>query len=152
MKSRKFRQAARNGTRKGRIDMSERNQESRCPCCGRHCPAEMPGCERGQAYFSGRSDTPREAHGGHERAGGHGRRGLNGHGRMHERHGFPGGPFHQDASPEGRVLGALRGCGHYLHHSAGADADAGALLSFLSAVEKEQLASLLEKCLAHWQK
>ncbi|MGN1307469.1 MAG: hypothetical protein ACI4V3_07350 [Faecousia sp.] len=47
---------------------------------------------------------------------------------------------------EERVLRLLRKCGHYLHHSAGCDADSATLLSALSEEEKELLAALLSRC------
>lgn len=157
--------------------MSERNEERSCPCCGRHCPAEELSCERGRAYFSGEAAEGGERHGDgepceggafHRNGGPNGEGPFHGHGRPHgegpfhghgaphgdgeprEEGAFHGGPRQQDDSPEGRALGALRGCGHYLHHSAGHGADAKALLSCLTDEEKEQLAALLEKCLSHW--
>lgn len=53
---------------------------------------------------------------------------------------------------EKRTVVAMRKCGHYLHHTAGAKAGISeeALLAVLSKEEKETLCLLLEKCLQDW--
>ncbi|MDD6878444.1 MAG: hypothetical protein PUD44_11815 [Clostridiaceae bacterium] len=104
--------------------------EKNCPCCERHCPENDLGCRRGKEHF-GMADgaRPEGRHGGH-----------------------PGGRPEAPATPEDRVLLLLRKAGHFLHHSAGAGADSAALLSALTAEERETLGALLEKCTASWEK
>lgn len=50
-----------------------------------------------------------------------------------------------------RILVLLRRCGHYLHHNAGHDTNAAALVGMLTAEEKDSLEVTLQKCLQHWQ-
>lgn len=50
-----------------------------------------------------------------------------------------------------RILDLLRRCGHHLHHNAGHDTDAAALVSVLTTEEKTSLETILQKCLRHWQ-
>lgn len=53
---------------------------------------------------------------------------------------------------EKRTVMAMRKCGHYLHHTAGAKAGISEeiLLVALSKEEKETVCLLLEKCLQNW--
>lgn len=48
---------------------------------------------------------------------------------------------------------SLRGCGHYLHHSAGKESGKtnAELLAALTDDEKKTLTELLQKCLKSWQ-
>jgi hypothetical protein len=48
-----------------------------------------------------------------------------------------------------KVIALMRGCGHYLHHSMGAE-NSKELLLMLSEDEKRVLCSLLKKCLKAW--
>lgn len=52
---------------------------------------------------------------------------------------------------EERILVLLRKCGHHLHHNAGHDTNAAALVDVLTAEEKNSLETILQKCLQHWQ-
>ena len=57
-------------------------------------------------------------------------------------------------SPEDAAVSVLRGCGHYLHHSAGRDSGVSSsqLMKALTEDEMKQLTRLLEKCYKAWQK
>ena len=48
---------------------------------------------------------------------------------------------------------SLRRCGHFLHHSAGADKGKtnAELMAALTEEEKKTLAGLLQKCLRSWE-
>lgn len=111
-------------------DMNLREkQNENCPGCGRHCPADALHCGRGREYFG--IQIPE---------------GENGH---HRRMPVKDNP---DAPLSEQVLGAMRGCGHFLHHSVGHgnSADSEALLAVLSEEEKKQLLAMLKKCLNSW--
>lgn len=49
---------------------------------------------------------------------------------------------------------SLRKCGHFLHHSAGADKGRtnAELMAALTEEEKRTLAELLQKCLRSWER
>lgn len=55
-------------------------------------------------------------------------------------------------NPEEKMILLLRKCGHFLHHSAGNGGDTAALTNALTPEERTTLETLLEKCLASWNK
>ncbi|MGM9662628.1 MAG: hypothetical protein ACI3WR_05995 [Oscillospiraceae bacterium] len=54
---------------------------------------------------------------------------------------------------DGAAVLSLRRCGHFLHHSAGADKGKtnAELMAALTEEEKKTLAELLQKCLRSWE-
>lgn len=108
-----------------------RKQEKVCPCCGRHCAAESLHCSRGMEYF-GVSMTEEQ---------------MRDHRARLQRE-DENGPLAE------RVLGAMRRCGHYLHHTAGhgGPVDSEALLASLTEEEQQELLKLLGKCMQSWNR
>lgn len=109
---------------------NENRTEKNCPCCGRHCPSDALSCGRGMEYF-----------------------GVTGKQRERGGHGGPGRGEDPNAPLSQRVLGAMRRCGHYLHHNAGhgGAVDSEALLAALSEREQQELLDLLNKCMQGWE-
>lgn len=100
-----------------------------CPCCDRHCPKEQLHCSRGKEHFG----LPVEEK---DKKGHHGPRMMD----------------DANMTTEEKVLAYLRGCGHYLHHNVGrGELDTASFLGFLTEEEKQQLSTLLKKCLEEWQ-
>ena len=100
----------------------EKTQETNCPCCPHHCPAESPGCVRGMAHFE---------------------RTITEDWLLHHQH--PGGGQQQtdpSAPLPDRIVAALQMCGRGLHHGGG---NAGETLACLTEQEQEELLRLLEK-------
>lgn len=59
-----------------------------------------------------------------------------------------------DMTPDEAVIVLMRKCGHYLHHNMGESSSLTEkeLLSVLSDAEKNDLITLLNKCVKHWNK
>lgn len=96
--------------------------EKNCPNCENHCPVEELRCPEGKKYFG-----------------------------VEDKESEKGPAFDQmPETAEGKVIMALRRCGHYLHHNAGKGGNAAdapdSLLASLTEEEKQILAMLLEKC------
>ena len=93
-----------------------------CPGCGRHCPPNDLHCPRGEAILSGELN-PRQ------------------HGKSRR----------QRLDIKDETVALLMRCGHTLHHGLAERAANEDILSFLSAEEKSELTSLLQKCIDAWE-
>lgn len=96
--------------------------EEKCPCCSNHCDVKNLSCGKGKEYFAKNTNK-------------------NENYRSHH--------LEKDESVmtlDERTIYIIQKCGHFLHHS-----EKIYSLNFLSNEEKQQLISILSKCLDNWK-
>ena len=94
-----------------------------CPCCGRHCSIENLNCHRGKEHFGQSEGAGHDSRGHRERR--------------------------ANAISDETVVLMLQ-CGHRLHHGLRERAVNEDILFFLTREERDELLTLLKKCIDNW--